>query len=103
MEKIPYNRNDEGDTTGLAAYLAQPAIIYTPADGIKQIAYQRWVHLYMNGYEAWAEWRRTGYPILMPAPNNSNIPIPRRQAYPANEQNINATNYQAAIASKISA
>ncbi len=97
VEKIPYSADDEGDTTGLAAYLLQPSVAYTPADAIKQIAYQRWVHLYMNGYEAWAEWRRTGYPILDPAPNNGGIPIPRRQAYPTSEQNINATNYNAAI------
>lgn len=97
VEKVPYNKNDAGDTTGLASYLSQPEVAYNTAEAIKQIAYQRWVHLFMNGYEAWAEWRRTGYPILEPAPNNGDIPIPRRQAYPTSEQNINAANYKAAI------
>ena len=97
VEKVPYNKNDEGDITGLTAYLAQPSVVYNSADAIKQIAYQRWVHLYMNGYEAWAEWRRTGYPILSPAPNNNDIPIPRRQAYPTTEPNINTSNYNAAL------
>lgn len=97
VEKVLYSPDDTGDTTGLAAYMAQPSVAYDPANALKQIGYQRWVHLYMNGYEAWAEWRRTGYPVLTPAPNNNNIPIPRRQAYPSSEQNINTTNYKAAI------
>ena len=97
VEKTPYDPEDEGDTTGLAAYLARPEITYDPANALKQIAYQRWIHLYMNGYEAWAEWRRTGYPVLTPAPNNNNIPIPRRQGYPSSEPNINSNNYKAAV------
>jgi hypothetical protein len=97
VERIPYSATDKGDTTGLAAYLAQPEVAYSGAEALKKIAYQRWLHLYMNGYEAWAEWRRTGYPVLTPAPNNGNIPIPRRQAYPVKEQNINGENYRTAI------
>jgi hypothetical protein len=97
VEPVPYDKNDKGDTTGLAAYMAQPSVVYNAANALQQIGYQRWVHLYMNGYEAWAEWRRTGYPVLTPAPNNNNIPIPRRQGYPTSEQNINASNYKAAI------
>ena len=92
-----YNPDDAGDITGLAAYIAQPEIVYDPANAIKQIAYQRWVHLYMNGYEAWAEWRRTGFPTLSPAPNNNNTPIPRRQAYTTTEQGLNETNFNAAV------
>jgi hypothetical protein len=97
VEAVPYDKTDKGDTTGLAAYLLQPAVVYDPVNALQQIGYQRWVHLYMNGYEAWAEWRRTGYPVLTPAPNNNNIPIPRRQAYPSSEPNINTTNYKTAV------
>jgi hypothetical protein len=100
VEKVPYSSTDQGDTTGLAAYLTQPEVAYKAADAIKQIATQRWLHLFMNGYEAWAEWRRTGYPALTPAPNNGGVPIPRRQAYPVKEQNINSDNYRAAIAAQ---
>ena len=97
VEKTSYDKNDEGDTTGLGAYMLQPGVAYDPANALKQIGYQRWIHLYMNGYEAWAEWRRTGYPVLTPAPDNNNIPIPRRQAYPSSEPNINSTNYKTAV------
>ena len=100
IERIPYSSKDAGDTTGLAAYLAQPEVAYNGTEALKKIANQRWLHLYMNGYEAWAEWRRTGYPVLAPAPNNGGIPIPRRQAYPVKEQNINGDNYRVAISSQ---
>jgi hypothetical protein len=100
VEKVPYSVNDAGDTTGLAVYMAQPEAAYTAVDALRKIGYQRWLHLYMNGYEAWAEWRRTGYPVLAPAPDNGGIPIPRRQAYPIKEQNINGDNYRAAISAQ---
>lgn len=99
-EDANYDAKDQGDITGLAAYLAQPAIAYNAAGALKQIGYQRWVHLYMNGYEAWAEWRRTGYPELAPAPNNGAVQIPRRQGYPVKEQNINNEHYKAAISAQ---
>src|SRR5690606_8808350 len=51
-----------GSSDGIDDFLAEPAIAYDPDQAIKQIATQRWVHLFMHGYEAWAEWRRTGYP-----------------------------------------
>lgn len=97
VEPVPYDAADKGDTTGFAAYMAQTEVAYNVGDALRQIAYQRWLHLYTNGYEAWAEWRRTGYPTLTPAPNNNGLPIPRRQGYPVKEQNINSTNYAAAI------
>lgn len=66
---------------------------------LQLIGEQKWVALYMQGDEAWAEWRRLGYPVLRPAPDALNISgeIPRRQAYPLSEQEWNATNYQAAM------
>jgi hypothetical protein len=87
-----------GSTTGVTALLAQPKVAYDPANAIKQIAVQRWIHLFLNGYEAWAEWRRTGYPILTAAPGANGDRIPRREAYPTQEQANNTANYNAAIA-----
>ncbi|NSL87873.1 SusD/RagB family nutrient-binding outer membrane lipoprotein [Chitinophaga sp. Mgbs1] len=89
-----------GSNTGAAAYIAQPEVAYNPAKALRQIGYQRWVHLYMNGYESWAEWRRTGFPELTPAPNNGNVPIPRRQGYPLSEHNINTRNVDAAVSAQ---
>jgi SusD/RagB-like outer membrane lipoprotein len=83
-----------------ATYIAQPAVAYTPADAIKKISEQRWTALYLNGYEAWAEWRRTGYPALTPGPSPLSIggQIPRRQAYPISERDLNLANYNAVVA-----
>ncbi|MNS84110.1 Starch-binding associating with outer membrane [compost metagenome] len=83
-----------GDNTGLTTFLADPAVAYDSNNAIKLIAYQRWVHLYMNGYEAWAEWRRTGYPQLTAASGTAGIPT--RQAYPSSEFTLNRQNYDKA-------
>jgi hypothetical protein len=88
-----------GSTTGAAAYVAQAGVLYDPANAIKQIATQRWVHLFLHGYEAWAEWRRTGYPALTAAPGANADRIPRREGYPTQERANNTANYNAAVAS----
>jgi hypothetical protein len=85
-------------TTGLAAMMAQPAIAYDAARALEQIGYQRWVHLFLNGYGAWAEWRRTGFPLLTPPTNNNGREIPRREAYPTQEEQNNAAHYSEAVA-----
>ncbi|MGV3538358.1 MAG: SusD/RagB family nutrient-binding outer membrane lipoprotein [Rufibacter sp.] len=84
-----------GSDAGVAAFLARPEIAYTPATAIEKIATQRWVHLFMHGYEAWAEWRRTGYPDNLVAPDGKAVPT--RLMYTANEALINADNYKAAL------
>jgi Starch-binding associating with outer membrane len=84
----------------IATYLAQPRIVYQPgAAGLAQIGVQKWISLFTQGYEAWSEWRRTGYPNLTPALNarTSNGQIPRRIIYPQTEQSFNNTHLQAAI------
>jgi len=80
--------------TGLAAMMANPAVAYDPAKAIEQIATQRWVHLFMHGYEAWAEWRRTGYPVLT-SPQGKQVPT--RQGYPVEEQFNNTANWKEAV------
>lgn len=88
------------DATDLANYMANPEVTYAggPA-GLDQIAYEKWVALYGNGYEAWAEWRRFDHPILTPHPFplNQSGQIPVRHAYPATEANLNSASYNAAV------
>lgn len=86
------------DTTGLGLLRSHVEVQYDPANAIKQIATQRWVHLFLNGYEAWAEWRRTGFPLLVAAPGANGDRIPRREGYPVQERANNTTNYNAAVA-----
>lgn len=88
------------DATDFSNYVAQPEVAYTAADAIRNISYQRWIALYLNGYEAWAEWRRTGFPVLSPGPAPLSIDgqIPRRQAYTTQERDLNLANYNAVVA-----
>lgn len=48
------------------AYLLQPGIAYDPAQTLKQINEQYWVACLMIWSEAWANFRRSGYPQLSP-------------------------------------
>ncbi|MEJ7780805.1 MAG: SusD/RagB family nutrient-binding outer membrane lipoprotein [Daejeonella sp.] len=84
-----------GVTTGAAALITQPGVVYSPATALEQIGNQRYIHLFMNGYEAWAEWRRTGFPSNLITPKGKAIPT--RNAYPPNETFTNKDNYTAAV------
>ncbi len=84
-----------GGTTGLATYMANAEVTYDPARAIEQISNQRYVHLFMHGYEAWAEWRRTGYPNNLVQPGGKAVPT--RLGYPDNEAFNNEENYNEAL------
>src|SRR5690606_37027902 len=84
-----------GSSDGIDDFLAEPAIAYDPDQAIKQIATQRWVHLFMHGYEAWAEWRRTGYPDNLVEPEGA--AVPNRLIYVESEQFNNTENYNEAV------
>lgn len=49
----------------------------------------------MHGYEAWAEYRRTGYPDNMVNPQGREVPL--RQAYTSDEALNNTDNYEEAV------
>lgn len=85
-----------------AKYIAQTAVAFTTDKAIELIATQRWIALFYQSSEAWAEWRRTGFPVLTPAakPLNGGTDIPRRMAYPTTEPTLNKTNYDAVIGSQ---
>lgn len=81
------------------AYIAQPEVAYVPAEWEEKIGTQKWIALFPNGYEAWAEWRRLDYPELQPHAFalNSSGEIPVRHRYPSSEVEINTDNYNEAI------
>lgn len=83
----------------IAAYLAQARVVYTPgAAGLQQIGLQKWIALFGEGTEAWADQRRTGIPDLVVGPEAVTAIIPRRIEYPQSEQSLNLANYNAAVA-----
>jgi hypothetical protein len=68
-----------------------------PFVGINDIAYEKWVALYLNGSEAWAEWRRLDWPILIPSEEANDKRIPVRNAYDASISDNNSVNYEAMV------
>lgn len=84
----------------LAAYLAQPAVAYTAANAIRLINTQYWIANIKDGTEAWANFRRTGFPALNPNlfNNNLNGGFVRRLSYPDYELANNSANYRSAVA-----
>lgn len=85
------------DEALFADYVTSPDVIYTSADWQEKIGTQKWIALFPNGYEAWAEWRRLGFPELDPNPHAPTSEIPVRFTYPTTEATINGANYNAAI------
>lgn len=65
------------------AYLAA-----RPYAGLPSIGQQLWVNLFLNWWEAWSEWRRTGLPNLTPVNYPGNVTggtIPQKLRYPNGE------------------
>jgi Starch-binding associating with outer membrane len=84
----------------IAIYLAQPQVAYNPLTGFTQIALQKWIALYGQGSDAWAEYRRTGVPDLKAGPAAIIPTVARRLTYPVSEQSFNKANLDAAIAAQ---
>jgi hypothetical protein len=97
-----------GEYAAGAAVSASAAQTYLAANpyvagttGLQMINTQYWelTNTMMDFYESWSNWRRTGYPVLVPVnyPGNAtNGTIPRRFPYPLVEAANNPTNYTAA-------
>jgi hypothetical protein len=77
------------------AYVAQASVALNGTNDLQKIGEQRWLAHYPDGNQGWAEWRRTGYPALTPAPG-AGKPIPRRMPYGPNDPLFNPTNWDAA-------
>jgi hypothetical protein len=75
----------------------------TGATNLEQIITQKWIANFPLGLEAWADFRRTGFPQLAPAVDNlsggvvSDSRGARRLKYPYTEKNLNEANYITAV------
>lgn len=93
-----FNQFGITDATVISDYLAQPLAIYDASNYRKSIGIQKWIAFYMQGLDAFAEWRRLDYPQLTAGPATVlDGEIPYRFFYPGTEQSLNGTNYQAAV------
>ena len=107
-EKTPISFEDKNTGTVKNNY-GQPSTV-TPkweedaSDEVKleKIITQKWIAMFPNGQEAWSEFRRTGYPKVIPVVNNlSNGAIDtevqvRRMTFPRSEYANNAAAVAAA-------
>ena len=100
------------DPSAISSYVASLA----PASE-ETVLTQKYIALYLDGLEAWTEYRRTGYPNTLTVPGDTYeyvdndgvnqtatfttlIPglneIPSRVGYPQNEQLLNGSNWEEA-------
>lgn len=109
---------NKGVTSAMALYgiADTTANEFLASDGafdntLEQIITQKWVSLFLNGWESFAEYRRTGYPQLMKweleldgriilSAEWIEVPrtyVPGRLPYPDDEKDLNTENYDAAV------
>jgi len=91
------------DPTAIEEYLTNNP--YNPTNGIQMINEQYWVATILNDLESFANWRRSGFPVLTPVDHPdgdtkvADVPvIPRRFLYPVTESSVNQENLNAAVA-----
>jgi hypothetical protein len=87
-------------TSIINAYVAANPLV--AGSELQMINNQYWVASFMDETESWANWRRSGYPVLQPViyvGNATNGTIPRRYTYSTVESATNSTNYSTAVSS----
>jgi Starch-binding associating with outer membrane len=99
MEQLAlYDAGAAVPAASIDAYLlANP---YTAAKALEQINTQYWIASFLNGPEAFANFRRSGFPVLTPNPFPGKAikgTFIRRLTYPNSEISVNKVNVDAAI------
>lgn len=90
-----------GEIAPVAVDLYLLANPFNANNALQQIAEQYWAATFLNEYEAFANWRRTGFPNLTPTSFPTDITggkIPRRLRYPTHEYSNNERNITEAVA-----
>ena len=68
---------------------------------LERIIDQKWVSLFMQGFESWCDYRRTGFPRLVLGPDAANANggmMPTRMLYGQTTTSTNRPNYEAVVA-----
>lgn len=84
----------------ITAYLAEPGVAYNQTDALELINTQYWIVNLRNGTEAFANFKRSGYPDLSPNlfNNKLNGGFARRMSFPDREASANAKSYSGGAA-----
>ena len=95
-----YGLENEISATQVSDYLAANA--YNAGNGLEMINTQLWINHFLDGHEAYANWRRSDFPALETPPQVDWEPqlydgIARRLPYPDEELDRNYENISVAI------
>jgi hypothetical protein len=100
MEQMAlYDAKSAIATADIDTYLAANA--FDPSKALEQINTQYWIASFLNGPEAFANFRRSGFPKLSPNPFPGKAikgNFINRLTYPNSEISVNKTNVDQAIA-----
>lgn len=100
------NQMQQYDVSAAIAVASQDAYLlanpFDPARALELINTQYWIASFQNGSEAWANFRRSGFPALAPNPYPSADPAVagdfiHRLVYPVREKSVNTANYNEAV------
>lgn len=102
-QMVTYDANSAVPAAARDVYLAANPL--NAGTELEQINTQYWIASFLNGPEAFANFRRSGFPALTPnpfgQPNNPDVPngtFIRRLTYPTAELSVNTANVNEAIA-----
>jgi hypothetical protein len=100
MEQLAsYDAGSAVPASAIDAYLA--ANPFDASKALEQINTQYWIASFLNGPEAWANFRRSGFPALAPNPfagkDLKRESFIRRLTYPNSEISVNKANYDVAV------
>lgn len=108
----PETYTDPDGTNSHASTLSSVTIKWNESASVaekqERIIVQKWIANWQLGNEAWADYRRTGYPKLIPVKENKSGGLvdsekgPRRMPYPLDEFVSNLQNVQFAVANYLS-
>ncbi len=89
-----------GSTADADAYLSQESVAWGTAAGDwkQKLGIQKWISLYVNGFEGWSTWRLMDFEGFNVPDGLTYNDIPKRLIYPINEATLNGTNMKAAAA-----
>jgi hypothetical protein len=84
----PYDATLTVSDAAVANYLATYPYAGTQTEKLEMIGEQMWVSKFFNWWDAWSDWRRTGFPVLVPVNYQGNVTggtIPRKMRIPLDE------------------
>jgi hypothetical protein len=94
-----YPRSTEITDAQVDALLAEDDVSWDDSNGMELINTQKWIALLFDGFEAYSNYRRTGFPAITPGLTAGESPnaVPLRMRYPVSESLTNGANYSEAI------